>query len=439
QNGAHKHAVTHVGGTTAGYQKYWYDQNGNATRRISGSQDITLSYDAENRLTAMSGGVTSSYVYDGDGKRVKETAGGATTVYIGNTFEWTGSTATMKSYYYAGGTRVAMRTETASSGTVNYLLSDHLGSQALTLTSAGARLNTNTELRYMPYGAPRYTAGTTPTSYNFTGQRKDSSSGLLFYNARWYDPAVGRFLQADTIVPGAGDPQALNRYSYTRNNALRYNDPTGHWFETAWDVLNIGWDIYEVKQDPSLLNIGALVVDVGAAVLPFVPAGAGLIARGGKAAKAVVEVASHADEVADATKIGGKVTEEAAASTARRAGRQVSQEVVEQAIKSKVGPASDLLRQRIPDTEVHHLIEQRFANEFGVKPGDLPAIRLDKTFHQQEVTSRLFSKGNLPTGGSYSPQEIWNAYQKVYGADGINRLNWLDAIWPYFQKMGVVR
>ncbi|MFZ1265329.1 MAG: RHS repeat-associated core domain-containing protein, partial [Anaerolineae bacterium] len=213
--------------TAPGNQKYWYDANGNATRRISGSQDITLSYDAENRLTAMSGGVTSSYVYDGDGKRVKETAGGATTVYIGNTFEWTGSTATMKKYYYAGAVRVAMRTG-VSPGTVNYLLSDHLGSQALTLTSAGARLNTNTELRYMPYGAARYTAGTTPTSYNFTGQRKDGGSGLLFYNARWYDPAVGRFLQADTIVPSPQNPQNLNRYSYCGSNPLRFIDPSGH-------------------------------------------------------------------------------------------------------------------------------------------------------------------------------------------------------------------
>ncbi len=85
--------VTHL----TGVHKYWYDQNSNAMRRIAGTQDVTLSYDAKNRLTGMSGGVTSSYVYDGDGKRVKETSGGTTTVYIGNTFEWTGSTATMRS------------------------------------------------------------------------------------------------------------------------------------------------------------------------------------------------------------------------------------------------------------------------------------------------------------------------------------------------------
>ena len=60
-------AATHVGGV----QKYWYDANGNATRRLDGSQDVTLTYDAENRLTAISGSVASSYVYDADGNWVK--------------------------------------------------------------------------------------------------------------------------------------------------------------------------------------------------------------------------------------------------------------------------------------------------------------------------------------------------------------------------------
>ena len=42
------------------------------------------------------------------------------------------------------------------------------------------------------------------------------------------DPALGRFTQADTIVPQPGNPQALNRYAYGLNNPVKYNDPTGH-------------------------------------------------------------------------------------------------------------------------------------------------------------------------------------------------------------------
>ena len=61
-----------------------------------------------------------------------------------------------------------------------------------------------------------------------SGQRAESSLGLLFYNARWYDPALGRFVQADTIIPGVGNPQAFDRYAYTLNNPMKYVDPSGH-------------------------------------------------------------------------------------------------------------------------------------------------------------------------------------------------------------------
>jgi RHS repeat-associated protein len=82
---------------------------------------------------------------------------------------------------------------------------------------------------YKPWGEPRYASGSLPTDYTFTGQYSHVSDfGLLFFVARWYDPALGRFAQADTIVPGAGSPMALDRYAYTLNNPVRYNDPSGH-------------------------------------------------------------------------------------------------------------------------------------------------------------------------------------------------------------------
>jgi hypothetical protein len=50
----------------------------------------------------------------------------------------------------------------------------------------------------------------------------------MYFNARYYSGALGRFVSADTVVPGAGNPQAFNRYSYGSNNPIRYSDPTGH-------------------------------------------------------------------------------------------------------------------------------------------------------------------------------------------------------------------
>jgi RHS repeat-associated protein len=92
--------------------------------------------------------------------------------------------ATTRKYYYLGAQRVAM----LENSTVYYLLGDHLGSTALTVNSAGAKYG---ELRYKAFGETRYTFGTTPTSFGFTGQRQESGLGLYFYNARWYDPYLG--------------------------------------------------------------------------------------------------------------------------------------------------------------------------------------------------------------------------------------------------------
>ncbi len=72
----------------------------------------------------------------------------------------------MKKYYYAGTTRVAVRTGTANP---KWLLSDHLGSQAITASYDG--LTEEGEVRYKAWGEDRYTSGTTPTSYRYTGQR----------------------------------------------------------------------------------------------------------------------------------------------------------------------------------------------------------------------------------------------------------------------------
>lgn len=51
----------------------------------------------------------------------------------------------------------------------------------------------------------------------------------MYYNARFYDPSIGRFLTPDTIVPDVTDAQAFNRYAYVLNNPIKYTDPTGHY------------------------------------------------------------------------------------------------------------------------------------------------------------------------------------------------------------------
>jgi RHS repeat-associated protein len=67
-----------------------------------------------------------------------------------------------------------------------------------------------------------------PTDRRYTGQRWDGGLGLYDYRARYYDPALGRFIQPDPLVPDPANPQSLNRYAYVLNNPMRYTDPSGY-------------------------------------------------------------------------------------------------------------------------------------------------------------------------------------------------------------------
>jgi RHS repeat-associated protein len=177
---------------------------------------------------APSGFSSAAFTYDGDGRRVKSTFNGTTTTYfVGAHYEVTGSTITK--YYYAGAQRIAMRTN----GTLSYLLGDHLGSTSLVTDSAGVKIN---EQRYKAWGETRYTFGDEKTKYQYTGQFSYTSDfGLMFYNARWYDPTLGRFNQPDSIIPDQNNVQSWDRFAYVGNNPCRYTDPDGH----CWPVCTL--------------------------------------------------------------------------------------------------------------------------------------------------------------------------------------------------------
>jgi RHS repeat-associated protein len=106
---------------------------------------------------------------------------------------------------------------------------DHLGSVSAILDGSGNLLS---EQRYMPFGEIRQEIGTiSQTDFGYTGQRSISMLSIMDYIARNYDPAIGRFLQPDTIIPSPANPQSWNRFSYANNNPLRFTDPAGHYGE----------------------------------------------------------------------------------------------------------------------------------------------------------------------------------------------------------------
>lgn len=162
-----------------------------------------------------------------------------TTYFMATHYEVTNGVVTK--YYYAGSQRIAMR----QSGTLSYILGDHLGSTSLITDANGQN---PIETRYKAWGEERYTSGTSATKYTFTGQYSYTGDfGLMFYNARWYDPSLGRFNQADSIVPESTQGvQAWDRYAYANNNPVIHTDPSGHnvpicFACTLWNSVSDWW------------------------------------------------------------------------------------------------------------------------------------------------------------------------------------------------------
>ena len=149
------------------------------------------------------------------------------TDYVSNTGQASAATDAVQvtKYYYIGSSRVAMRQTNAVSSTVTYLHTDHLGTVSIA-TNGGGQLVART--LNMPYGGVRWSSGSMPTDYGFTGMKDDTYIKLIQMGARWYDPQIGRWISPDTIVPDPVKPQQYNRFSYVGNNPLKFIDPTGY-------------------------------------------------------------------------------------------------------------------------------------------------------------------------------------------------------------------
>jgi len=103
---------------------------------------------------------------------------------------------------------------------------------------------------YTPYGSLSHHEGAVTVPHGFTGQRFDSSTGLYFYNARYYDASLGRFSSPDPFVQDPSDPQTLNRYAYVRNNPVNYVDPSGYSFWSKFFGIIIGVAVAVMTGNP---------------------------------------------------------------------------------------------------------------------------------------------------------------------------------------------
>ncbi len=233
---------------------YGYDRNGNTSwrRNSRNSEEMRFTYDVFDQLQHVERGVTSGgpgtslgrYDYDVDGRRIRVRGGDRGDVdyyYDGlsvlqemrpGATPLDDPTELLAHYRYAD-RLLSLDRYVGSSGGIarQWYHHDTLGSvMALSAgvaesEAAGSML---ASYRYDPYGAIREQTGDSVNRAGFTGHQQDRETGLIYMNARYYDPAVGRFLTADSYLGESGNPPSLQRYLYGFGNPGRYVDPTGH-------------------------------------------------------------------------------------------------------------------------------------------------------------------------------------------------------------------
>ena len=189
-----------------------------------------MTFDVNNRLTNYevdSGGsaADTSFVYDADGSRVAViTDSGDATHYIAGIHTHDVAAGTEENSYTFGGVTVGLNDD----GVRHHVFTDHLATVTGTLEYGLGVVNVE-RLRYSPYGDKRGSPGVVAGDRTYTGQVDDMTvTGLMFYNARYYDPVARNFVSPDTIIPDPASTLGWNRYTYVNNNPINANDPTGH-------------------------------------------------------------------------------------------------------------------------------------------------------------------------------------------------------------------
>jgi RHS repeat-associated protein len=136
----------------------------------------------------------------------------------------------------------------------------------------------------------------------YTGGIYDRTTGLYYLNARYYDPADGRFLTQDTYRGEAGDPSTLHLYAYCKNNPISYSDPTGHWFWAAVNVAFAAYDGYKAYKAGKKQGLS------GAKLAKKVAISAGSSLIGGKYIKAAKTAIRAVKAIRTGVKVAKKAT-----------------------------------------------------------------------------------------------------------------------------------
>jgi RHS repeat-associated protein len=250
-----------------------YDAAGNVTNIVSGTTTNRLLWSARNQLTNMLGAVSATFRYDGLGRRQLRTVNTVTENYLYDGLDiiiQKDSAGNVRGRYLRGlaidepwqriDITPAQGNQTTTTNRI--YLADALGS-IVALTDTGRVITT--EYDYEPFGATTTTGAANKNAYKFTA-REDDSTGLYYYRARYYHPALGRFVSEDPMQYFGGD---FNLYAYVWNDPMVSIDPiglAGVQFGTVKIGIGDPWLIF--NQD-SWGDLGRGIAATADGIIPF--------------------------------------------------------------------------------------------------------------------------------------------------------------------------
>ena len=396
---------------------YSYDANGNLIQKSNPNGAELYDYNGFNQLTVLKqGGTATTYAYNASGIRTaKRTANGGTYFLLDGGDVVAECADGMLTAIYARGINLISRITAES---IEYYLHNAHG-DVVALTNDSGTLKKSYD--YDAFGNEENPSTSDTNPFRYCGEYFDKETGTYYLRARYYNPAIGRFTQQDSVLSTTrklangyeyADPLSLNLYTYCANNPILYCDPSGNAWETVFDVIGIVWSLGDLILNPSLANVGYLLWDIGATLVPFVPGS--YTAKVGKYLNKGVDLfilgGKSIDDISDFLRSGGKIGN------------------VIDAIQGTVVGAYRDMKKLVKGTglEVHHLIEKRFANKLGLNENDILSIAISGSDHQKITNAfrKIIGYNNdknaqLITRDA-NANDVWKAVVDVYKGLGMD-------------------
>ena len=187
----------------------------------------TFSWLGRRLMSYAKGGTTTNYTYNSDGIRTKKVSGSTTTDYCLNGTQVLAEKrgGMLINYFYASdGTRVGFKT----GGKVYYYVYNLQGDVTHIVDESK---NIVATYRYDPFGKILNLSSLSSIGklnpFRYRGYYYDTESNLYYLNSRYYNPEIGRFINADGYVTTGQGVLSSNMFAYCLNNPIRFNDHSG--------------------------------------------------------------------------------------------------------------------------------------------------------------------------------------------------------------------